>query len=100
MTREKEEKLNLIHCGLLDEIESAQGNLPSDVECVSEAYQISVMADGETVYQSQTSDAQWIYEASLRAQHLAAYGARHWHIGVAQISATQGAGYQSRIRII
>ena len=39
MTREKEEKLNRNHCGLLDEIESAQRNLPSDVECVSEAFE-------------------------------------------------------------
>jgi len=39
MTREQEEKLNRVHCGLLDEIESAQRNLPSDVECVSEAFE-------------------------------------------------------------
>ncbi len=39
MTREQEEKLHRVHCGLLDEIESAQRNLPSDVECVSEAFE-------------------------------------------------------------
>ena len=78
-----------------DDFEAAE--IPLGEVC--EAYQISVMADDETIYQSQTNAAHWTYEASLRAQHLAAYEPQHWHIGVAQLSATQGAGYPSRISI-
>ncbi len=65
-----------------------------------EAYQVSVMADDDIIFQSQTQVPQWTYEASLRAQHQAAHTPRNWRIGVAQISATQGAGYQSRAIII
>jgi len=62
----------------------------------NEAYEVAIEADGERLYTAATQTPSWVYEAGLQASHR---HAAQRLVRIAQISATQGAGYASYLEL-
>lgn len=62
----------------------------------NEAYEVAIEADGERLYTATTQTPSWVYEAGLQASHR---HAAQRLVRIAQISATQGAGYASYLEL-
>jgi hypothetical protein len=65
-----------------------------------EAYRLRLLADNAELAVIETTVPHWLYSKAMQARHRQAHpDAQNWHLAIAQISATQGAGAEAIARL-